>query len=137
MPKHLASADYSDGAPGGVVASGSSLVLPRAAAGTRGQHSTLPHRSYSSYARAAEGGAGEEERRRDEGTGERAKEVARAVGGKARAWVMQQEDEVEGRALWEAGVMERSCAVARKKTSAGSLLVFLPALPALGIFLKF
>jgi hypothetical protein len=27
------------------------------------------------YARAAEGGAGEEERRRDEGTGERAKEV--------------------------------------------------------------
>jgi hypothetical protein len=41
------------------------------------------------YARAAEGGAGEEERRRDEGTGKRAKEVARAVGGKAtEAWVI-------------------------------------------------
>ena len=29
------------------------------------------------------GGAGEEERRRDEGTGNRAKEVARTAGGKA------------------------------------------------------
>jgi hypothetical protein len=35
------------------------------------------------------GGAGEEERRRDEGTGEGAKEVARAGGGKAAgAWVI-------------------------------------------------
>ena len=32
---------------------------------------------------AAERGAGEEERRRDEGTRKRAKEVARTVGGKA------------------------------------------------------
>jgi hypothetical protein len=41
------------------------------------------------YARTAEGGAGEEERRRDEGTGNRAKEVARAAGGKAAgAWVI-------------------------------------------------
>ena len=42
------------------------------------------------YARAAEGGAGEEGRRRGEVTGERAKEVAQAVGGKATAtgaWV--------------------------------------------------
>ena len=31
----------------------------------------------------AEGGAGEEERRRDEGTGEGAKEVARTAGGEA------------------------------------------------------
>ena len=31
----------------------------------------------------AEGGAGEEERRRDEGTGKRAKEVARTADGKA------------------------------------------------------
>jgi hypothetical protein len=39
-------------------------------------------------ARAAEGGAGEEERR-DEGTGEGAKEVARTAGGKAAgAWVI-------------------------------------------------
>jgi hypothetical protein len=35
------------------------------------------------YAGAAERGAGEEERRRDEGTEERAKEVARTAGGKA------------------------------------------------------
>jgi hypothetical protein len=43
------------------------------------------------YARAAEGegGAGEEERRRDEVTGERAKEVAWAADGKATgAWVV-------------------------------------------------
>jgi hypothetical protein len=32
---------YSTGTPGGFVAPGSSLVLPRAAADTRGQHSTL------------------------------------------------------------------------------------------------
>jgi hypothetical protein len=36
------------------------------------------------YARAAEGGVGEEERRRDEGMGNRAKEVARAAGGTVR-----------------------------------------------------
>ena len=35
------------------------------------------------YARAVEGGAGEEGRRRDEGTGEGAKEVARTAGGEA------------------------------------------------------
>jgi hypothetical protein len=58
-------------------------LLPRAAADTRGQHSALR------YTGAAEGGAGEEERRRDEETGERAKEVARAGGGKAAgAWVI-------------------------------------------------
>ena len=46
------------------------------------QHSTL------CYARAAEGGA-EEERRRDEGTGEGAKQVAWGAGGKAAgAWVI-------------------------------------------------
>jgi hypothetical protein len=54
----------------------------------RGQYSTL------CYARAAGVGAGEEERRRDEGTGEGAKEVARTAGGKeergkaAGAWVI-------------------------------------------------
>jgi hypothetical protein len=48
---------------------------------------------------AAEGGAGEEERRRDEGTGEGAKEVARTAGGKAAgAW-----DEVDGGMLWRSG----------------------------------
>ena len=35
------------------------------------------------YAGAAERGAGEEERRRDEGTGDGTKEVAQAAGGKA------------------------------------------------------
>ena len=35
------------------------------------------------YAREAERGAGEEERRRDEGTGDGAKEVTRAAGVKA------------------------------------------------------
>ena len=41
------------------------------------------------YAGAAERGGGEEERRRDEGTGDGAKEVARAAGGEAAgAWVI-------------------------------------------------
>jgi hypothetical protein len=35
------------------------------------------------HARAVEGGAGEEERRKDEGTGKGAKEVAQTAGGKA------------------------------------------------------
>jgi hypothetical protein len=40
-------------------------------------------------AAAAEEGAGEEERRRDEGTGDGAKEVAQPAGGKAAgAWVI-------------------------------------------------
>ena len=75
----------------GAVASGSSLVLPRAAAGTRGKCSTLPHYTGASIARCAiqRHEAGEEERRRDEGAGERAKEVARTAGGKATgAWVI-------------------------------------------------
>ena len=66
------------------------LVLPRAAADTRGQHSTLHYFTQETaqhgmlpYAGAAERGAGEEERRRDEGTGDGAKEVARTAGGKA------------------------------------------------------
>jgi hypothetical protein len=68
---------YSAGTPGNfVVASGSSLVLPWAAADTGGQCSMLR------YAGVAEGGAGEEERRRDEGTKEGAKEVARTAGSK-------------------------------------------------------
>jgi hypothetical protein len=62
-------------------------VLPRAAADTRGQYSTLRYTGASivRYAMRGQqkGGAGEEERRRDEGTGNRAKEVARAAGDKA------------------------------------------------------
>jgi hypothetical protein len=87
--KYLLPVNYTTGTPGDAVASGSSLVLPRAAADTRGQFSTPDYTGagiqYSTlcYARAAEGGAGEEKRRRDEGTGEGAKEVARTAGGKA------------------------------------------------------
>jgi hypothetical protein len=40
------------GAPEGFVASGSSLVLPRAAAGTRGKHSTLHCAGASTMRRA-------------------------------------------------------------------------------------
>jgi hypothetical protein len=39
--KYLVPVKYSNGIPGGAVASGSSLVLPRAAVGTRGQCNTL------------------------------------------------------------------------------------------------
>jgi hypothetical protein len=84
---------YSTGTPGGfVVASGSSLVLPRAAADTGGQYGMLRYTGGSTalkrYA-SEEGGAGEEERRGDEGTGGGAKEVARTAGGEAAgAWVI-------------------------------------------------
>ena len=40
----------------------------------------LPLYSTLCYVGAADGGAGEEERRRDEGTGDRAKEVKRSLG---------------------------------------------------------
>jgi hypothetical protein len=76
--KHLAPVNYTTGTPGGVVASGSSLVLPRAAADTRGQHSTL-HYTGASIARYAMQG-------QQRGVPE---EVARAAGGKAAgAWVI-------------------------------------------------
>jgi hypothetical protein len=79
---------YTTGTPGDfVVASGSSLVLPRAAADTRWQCSTLHYTEGSAVCYAMQGqqqrGAGEEERRRDEGTGDGAKEVARTAGFKA------------------------------------------------------
>ena len=82
---------YSTGTPGDfVVASGSSLVLPRAAADTGGQYSTLRYTGGSTVRYAMQGQerraqelAGEEEGRRDGGTGDGAKEVARTAGGKA------------------------------------------------------
>jgi hypothetical protein len=101
---------YTAGTPGDLVASGSSLVLPRAAADTRGQHSALHYTGGSTqhsavcYAGTAERGAGEEERRRDEGTGDGAKEVARTAGGKAagaRARV------IGGRGGWRHAMEER------------------------------
>jgi hypothetical protein len=55
-------------------------------------------------------GAGEEERRRDEGTGERVKEVVRTVGGKATgAWVISQEDETEGGIICRGYSTEDGC----------------------------
>jgi hypothetical protein len=60
---------YSTGTPGDfVVASGSSLVLPRAAADTRGQYSTL-HHTGGSTVRCA--GGGREGGGRERGTGRR------------------------------------------------------------------
>jgi hypothetical protein len=99
MFKCLVPANYSNGTPKDLVASGSSLVLPRAAAGTRGQHRALAHCTMQELAQCAipcKGSrgqrgahAGEEGRMRDEGTGERAKEVARTVCGKATgAWMI-------------------------------------------------
>jgi hypothetical protein len=62
-------------------------VLPRAAADTHWQY-TVAHYTMQEVVQHAMLGAagrcaGEEERRRDEGTGDGAKEVARAAGGKA------------------------------------------------------
>ena len=62
-------------------------MLPRAAADTRGQYSTLRYTGASLVRYAMRGqqkGAQERRRRRrDEGTGNRAKEVARTAGGEA------------------------------------------------------
>jgi hypothetical protein len=70
ISKYLVPLIYSTGTPGDVVASGSLLVLLRAAAGTRGKLSTLHYTGASivrySMQKQQGGGAGEEERRRDE-----------------------------------------------------------------------
>jgi hypothetical protein len=93
--KYLVPVNYTTGTPGDLVALGSSLVLPRAAADTRGQYSTLHCTGVSIVRYSIQGQQREapERRReggtRDEGTGERAKEVARTAGGKAvGAWVI-------------------------------------------------
>jgi hypothetical protein len=86
--KYLVPVIYSIGTPGNLVASGSSLLLPRAAVDTRGQYSTLRYTGASIVRCAMRGqqqqrgaqemlgvgsppasSTGEEERRRDEGTG--------------------------------------------------------------------
>ena len=74
--KYLVPVIYDTGTPGDAVASGSSLVLPRGATGRRGQYSALRYTGASIVCYAMQG-----QQRRDEGTGERAKEVARTVGG--------------------------------------------------------
>jgi hypothetical protein len=81
--KYLVPVIYSPGTPGGVVASGSSLVLPRAAAAadTRGQYSTL-HYTGTSIVRYAMRGQqrGAQERRRGRGTRERGKGRRKSLG---------------------------------------------------------
>ena len=62
------------GTPGGFVTSGSSLLLPRAAADTRGQYSTLHYTGASLVRYAMQGQQrGAQERRRGGGTRERGK----------------------------------------------------------------
>ena len=71
----------SAGTPGDVVASGSSLVLPRAAADTRGQHSALRYTGASVVRYAMRGQQrGAQERRREVGTRERRTGRKRSLG---------------------------------------------------------
>jgi hypothetical protein len=78
--KHLVPAIYSVGAPGDVVASGSSLVLPRAPADTRGQH-TLRYIGPSVMCYAMRGQQrGAQEKRRGGGTRERGTGRKRPLG---------------------------------------------------------
>jgi hypothetical protein len=115
MFKCLAPVNYTTGAPGDYVASGSSLVLPRAAADTRGQSHTTLYRSQHSalcHARAAEGGAGGEERREKEGRGNGGRgegsrsgclwQGSRGLGGRRMRWMEACHEET--------GVMKRPCA---------------------------
>jgi hypothetical protein len=79
--KYLGPVIYSTGTPGDVVASGSSLVLPRAAADTRGQHSTLRYAGASIVRYAMRGQQrGAQERRREGGTRERRAGRKRSLG---------------------------------------------------------
>jgi hypothetical protein len=69
------------GTPGDVVASGSSLVLPRAAADTRGQYSALPYTGANIVRYAMQGQQrGAPERRREGETRERGKGRRKSLG---------------------------------------------------------
>jgi hypothetical protein len=81
--KYLVPVNYSNGTPGDFVASGSSLLLPRAAADTRGQHSTLRYtRTWASIVCYAMQGQqrGAQERTREGGTRERGKGRRKSAG---------------------------------------------------------
>jgi hypothetical protein len=83
MLKYLVPANYSGGTPGGFVASGSSLslLLLRAAAGTRGQYSTRHYTGASIVRYAMQGQQrGAQERRREGGMRERGKERRKSLG---------------------------------------------------------
>ena len=93
MSKHLpvVPVKHTAGAPGDFVASGSPLVLPRALGrcghARAAQCTTLYRVGIVRYAVQGQQ-RGAQERRRDEGAEDRAKEVARTAGGKAAgAWV--------------------------------------------------
>jgi hypothetical protein len=78
-----AGALLSTGTPGDFVASGSSLVLPRAAADTRRQHSTLHYAGASTARCAVQGqqrGAQERRGKQKGGTRERGKGRSKSLG---------------------------------------------------------
>jgi hypothetical protein len=118
--KYLEPVNYTNGTPGGFVASGSSLVLPRATADTRGQCSTLHYTGVSVVrcaimCKSSRGGrrrGGEKEGRGNGGRGE---------GSRSDCWWQGSRSLGDRRMRWKeacyggAGVMERSCAVARGK----------------------
>jgi hypothetical protein len=79
--KCLVPVNYTTGAPGDFVASGSSLVLPRATAGARGQHSILHYTGTSIVRYAMQGQQrGTQERRRKGGTRERGEGRRKSLG---------------------------------------------------------
>jgi hypothetical protein len=79
--KYQVPVNYATGTPGDFVASGSSLVLPRAAVDTRGQYSTLHYTGVSIVRYAMQGQQrGAPERRREGGTRERGKGRRKLLG---------------------------------------------------------
>jgi hypothetical protein len=79
--KCLVPVKYTTGTPGDSVASGLSLVLPRAAANTRGQYSTLHYTGVSIVRYAMQGQQrGARERRREGGTRERGNGRRKSLG---------------------------------------------------------
>jgi hypothetical protein len=81
ISKYLAPVEASNGTPGDFAASGSLLLLPRAAAETLGQVSTL-HYTEASIVRYAMQGQqrGAQGRRRERGTREREKGRRKSIG---------------------------------------------------------
>jgi hypothetical protein len=79
--KYLVPVIYSIGTPGDFAALGSLLVLPRAAADTRGQYSILPYTGASIVRCAMQGQQrGAQERRKEGGTRERGTGRKRSLG---------------------------------------------------------
>ena len=119
--KHLVPVNYSTDTPGDVVASGSSLVLPWAAADTRGLCSTLLYTGGSTVCHAIMLCRGSREGRRRGGEKEGRGNGGRGEGSRSGCWWQGSRSLGDRRVRWkeafygETGVMERSCAVARGK----------------------